>query len=102
MYKNDVIQFLCDPHLNRVQIFCILICLVYTLQHKTIDSVLERGEKLDTLVDKSTDLSAASQVRYRTESVAQLMCFSSTKYLLMHFVDKLQLLRPISTFLLKF
>ncbi|KAI3790367.1 hypothetical protein L2E82_03353 [Cichorium intybus] len=30
-------------------------------QHKTIDSVLERGEKLDSLVEKSFDLSAASQ-----------------------------------------
>lgn len=29
--------------------------------HKTIDSVLERGEKLDTLVEKSNDLSMASQ-----------------------------------------
>ncbi|KAH6794377.1 SNARE-like superfamily protein [Perilla frutescens var. hirtella] len=29
--------------------------------HKTIDSVLERGEKLDSLVEKSSDLSAASQ-----------------------------------------
>lgn len=33
------------------------------MQHKTIDSVLERGEKLDTLVEKSSDLSAASQVQ---------------------------------------
>jgi hypothetical protein len=32
------------------------------LQHKTIDSVLERGEKLDSLVEKSSDLSMASQV----------------------------------------
>ena len=32
------------------------------MQHKTIDSVLERGEKLDSLVEKSSDLSAASQV----------------------------------------
>lgn len=32
------------------------------LQHKTIDSVLQRGEKLDKLVEKSSDLSAASQV----------------------------------------
>lgn len=31
-------------------------------QHKTIESVLERGEKLDSLVEKSSDLSAASQV----------------------------------------
>ncbi|KAJ6698609.1 hypothetical protein OIU79_011998 [Salix purpurea] len=29
--------------------------------HKTIDSVLARGEKLDSLVEKSSDLSAASQ-----------------------------------------
>ncbi|KAG5559541.1 hypothetical protein RHGRI_009166 [Rhododendron griersonianum] len=29
--------------------------------HKTIDSVLARGERLDSLVDKSSDLSAASQ-----------------------------------------
>ncbi|KAK3004772.1 hypothetical protein RJ639_018307 [Escallonia herrerae] len=29
--------------------------------HRTIDSVLERGEKLDSLVEKSSDLSAASQ-----------------------------------------
>lgn len=34
----------------------------YLLQHKTIDSVLERGERLDSLVEKSSDLSAASQV----------------------------------------
>ncbi|KAH9806436.1 hypothetical protein WN944_003010 [Citrus x changshan-huyou] len=30
--------------------------------HKTIDSVLARGEKLDSLVEKSSDLSAASQI----------------------------------------
>ncbi|KAL5996295.1 VAMP-like protein ykt61 [Asimina triloba] len=29
--------------------------------HKTIDSVLARGERLDSLVEKSSDLSAASQ-----------------------------------------
>ncbi|KAL4575428.1 hypothetical protein LXL04_022271 [Taraxacum kok-saghyz] len=32
--------------------------------HKTIDSVLERGEKLNSLVEKSSDLSAASQVHF--------------------------------------
>ncbi|CAI9098897.1 OLC1v1035630C1 [Oldenlandia corymbosa var. corymbosa] len=32
--------------------------------HKTIDSVLARGEKLDSLVEKSSDLSTASQVSY--------------------------------------
>ncbi|KAJ6759151.1 SYNAPTOBREVIN-like protein YKT6 [Salix koriyanagi] len=31
--------------------------------HKTIDSVLARGEKLDSLVEKSSDLSAASQLK---------------------------------------
>ncbi|KAL0285412.1 UNVERIFIED_CONTAM: VAMP-like protein YKT61 [Sesamum angustifolium] len=30
--------------------------------HKTIDGVLERGVKLDSLVEKSSDLSAASQI----------------------------------------
>lgn len=30
--------------------------------HKTIDSVLERGVKLDSLVEKSTDLSAQSKM----------------------------------------
>lgn len=33
--------------------------------HKTIDSVLARGEKLDNLVEKSSDLSMASQVFYK-------------------------------------
>ncbi|GMN64060.1 hypothetical protein TIFTF001_033136 [Ficus carica] len=32
--------------------------------HKTIDSVLARGEKLDSLVEKSSDLSAASQLAF--------------------------------------
>jgi hypothetical protein len=35
------------------------------MQHKTIDSVLARGEKLDSLVEKSSDLSAASQVVFK-------------------------------------
>lgn len=33
--------------------------------HKTIDSVLERGVKLDNLVEKSSDLSAQSKMFYR-------------------------------------
>lgn len=33
--------------------------------HKTIDSVLERGVKLDSLVDKSNDLSAQSKLFYK-------------------------------------
>eukprot|EP00245_Coleochaete_scutata_P015864 TRINITY_DN721_c0_g1_i1.p2 TRINITY_DN721_c0_g1~~TRINITY_DN721_c0_g1_i1.p2 ORF type:complete len:200 (-),score=38.78 TRINITY_DN721_c0_g1_i1:480-1079(-) len=42
--------------------------------HKTIDSVLERGEKLDTLVDKSTDLSMASQLFYKQAKKANSCC----------------------------
>lgn len=45
--------------------------------HQTIDSVLKRGEKLDTLVDKSADLSLASQMFYkqarRTNSCCKMM-----------------------------
>eukprot|EP00033_Pygsuia_biforma_P002989 GCRY01003290.1.p1 GENE.GCRY01003290.1~~GCRY01003290.1.p1 ORF type:complete len:206 (+),score=32.19 GCRY01003290.1:133-750(+) len=34
--------------------------------HKTIDSVLQRGQKLDDLVDKSDDLSRQSKMFYKT------------------------------------
>ena len=33
--------------------------------HKTIESVLERGEKIDTLVQKSDGLSAQSKMFYK-------------------------------------
>ena len=36
--------------------------------HKTIEAVLERGEKLDDLVDKSAALSATSRAFYKTVS----------------------------------
>eukprot|EP00850_Spirogloea_muscicola_P025584 SM003579S13198 [mRNA] locus=s3579:430:1424:- [translate_table: standard] len=42
--------------------------------HKTIDSVLARGEKLDTLVDKSTDLSMASQLFYKQAKKTNQCC----------------------------
>nr|GEZ50659.1 VAMP-like protein YKT61 [Tanacetum cinerariifolium] len=35
--------------------------------HKTIDSFLERGKKMDSLVQKSSDLSAASQIYGRLQ-----------------------------------
>ena len=35
-------------------------------QHKTIESVLERGEKLNDLVDRSNALSAQSKMFYKT------------------------------------
>ncbi|KAH9606099.1 hypothetical protein KSS87_017739 [Heliosperma pusillum] len=41
--------------------------------HKTIDSVLERGEKLDSLVEKSADLSAQSQLVFEKQVVAKTM-----------------------------
>ncbi|SJK98980.1 related to Synaptobrevin homolog YKT6 [Armillaria ostoyae] len=43
--------------------------------HKTIESVLQRGEKIDNLVDKSTALSAQSKLFWKT-----------TKKLLRHYV----------------
>ena len=36
------------------------------MQHKTIESVLERGEKLNDLVDRSNALSAQSKMFYKT------------------------------------
>lgn len=42
--------------------------------HKTIESVLERGEKLDQLVDKSADLSMASQLFYKQARKANSCC----------------------------
>ncbi len=43
--------------------------------HKTIDNVLERGVKLDNLVEKSTDLSAQSKMFYRVCWRLFLFCF---------------------------
>ncbi|KAF9662775.1 hypothetical protein SADUNF_Sadunf18G0089300 [Salix dunnii] len=43
-------------------------------QHKTIDSVLARGEKLDSLVEKSSDLSAASQMFYKQAKKTNQCC----------------------------
>ncbi|XP_068638030.1 VAMP-like protein YKT61 [Aristolochia californica] len=42
--------------------------------YKTIDSVLARGEKLDSLVEKSSDLSAASQVFYKQAKKTNQCC----------------------------
>jgi Synaptobrevin len=36
------------------------------LQHKTIESVLQRGEKLDNLVERSNALSMQSKAFYKT------------------------------------
>ncbi|KAG9439672.1 hypothetical protein H6P81_019837 [Aristolochia fimbriata] len=42
--------------------------------YKTIDSVLARGERLDSLVEKSSDLSAASQVFYKQAKKTNQCC----------------------------
>ena len=44
------------------------------IMHKTIESVLERGVKLDTLVEKSTDLSSQSKMFYKTSKKANARC----------------------------
>ncbi|XAR50745.1 hypothetical protein NMG60_11005160 [Bertholletia excelsa] len=42
--------------------------------HKTIDSVLARGERLDSLVEKSSDLSSASQMFYKQAKKTNQCC----------------------------
>lgn len=45
-----------------------------SILHKTIDSVLERGVKLDNLVDKSNDLSAQSKLFYKQAKKTNSCC----------------------------
>lgn len=45
--------------------------------HKTIESVLQRGEKLDSLVDKSDALSAQSRLFYRQAKKQNSCCIIS-------------------------
>lgn len=63
---DDMIQKYQDPH-EADAIMKIQKDLDETkiILHKTIDSVLERGVKLDNLVEKSTDLSAQSKMFYK-------------------------------------
>lgn len=42
--------------------------------HKTIEAVLERGEKLDDLVDKSDELSRTSKLFYKTAKKTNSCC----------------------------
>lgn len=42
--------------------------------HKTIESVLDRGEKLDSLVDKSEALSASSRMFYKQAKKTNSCC----------------------------
>ena len=43
-----------------------LIIWFHSFQHNTIEAVLERGEKLDDLVEKSESLSGQSKAFYKT------------------------------------
>lgn len=45
--------------------------------HKTIESVLERGEKIDSLVEKSDGLSAQSKMFYKQVSL-RIRCANFT------------------------
>jgi synaptobrevin family protein YKT6 len=45
--------------------------------HKTIDSVLERGVKLDSLVEKSDDLSRQSKMFYKQAKKTNSCCVVS-------------------------
>lgn len=45
--------------------------------HKTIESVLERGEKLDDLVERSNNLSASSKMFYKTAKKQNSCCIIS-------------------------
>lgn len=47
-------------------------------QHKTIESVLERGEKLDNLVERSNALSAQSKMFYKTAK--KVRCRRASQY----------------------
>jgi synaptobrevin family protein YKT6 len=42
--------------------------------HKTIDNILERGEKLDRLVERSDDLSAQSKLFYKQARKTNSCC----------------------------
>ena len=49
----------------------------FLLQHNTIEAVLERGEKLDDLVDKSEALSMQSKTFYKTARKTNSCCGTS-------------------------
>lgn len=48
------------------------------LQHKTIESVLQRGEKINDLVDRSNALSAQSKMFYKT---AKKVCSATSRHI---------------------
>lgn len=47
---------------------------VKNIMHQTIDSMLERGEKLDSLMEKSNDLSGSSKMFFKTAKKQNACC----------------------------
>ena len=45
------------------------------MQHKTIESVLQRGEKINDLVDRSQALSAQSKMFYKTAKKVRALLY---------------------------
>ena len=54
---------------------------VYGAQHKTIESVLQRGEKINDLVDRSNELSMQSKMFYKTAKKVRCLLQSLTIHL---------------------
>ena len=52
------------------------------VQHKTIESVLERGTKLDDLVDRSNALSSSSKMFYKKAKQVCTFAFSTWMFLM--------------------
>ena len=64
--------------LVRLEVHLISGSLTPVFQHKTIESVLQRGEKLDNLVERSNALSSQTKMFYKTaKKVCLLMCIVS-------------------------
>ncbi|KAG8050674.1 hypothetical protein GUJ93_ZPchr0009g136 [Zizania palustris] len=59
---------------RNLRVLALWVFPIMTAEHKTIDSVLARGERLDSLVEKSSDLSVASQMFYKQAKKANSCC----------------------------
>jgi isocitrate/isopropylmalate dehydrogenase len=50
------------------------LCTRPTAQHETIEAAIERGQKLDTLIEKSNELSGSSKLFYKTAKKQNQCC----------------------------
>lgn len=65
---------------------CVYVLIADMTQHKTIDSVLQRGENLEILVNKTTLLSTQSKAFYKTaKKVCSPLRFNSSSVLCYYF-----------------